>query len=43
MLRAQKLVAYIAEKIESDLIPLYRKNEPEEWLDILCQDKVFRV
>lgn len=37
MLRARKIVAYIAERIESDLIP---EDQPDTWLELLCQEKV---
>lgn len=40
MLRARKVVSYVAERIESALIPSDTKDQPDTWLDILCQDKV---
>ena len=40
MLRARKVVAYVAERIESDLIPKDRKDQPDTWLELLCQEKV---
>jgi len=40
MLRARKVVSYVAERIESDLIPADTRDQPHTWLDILCQDKV---
>lgn len=40
MLRARKIVAYIAERIESDLIPEADKDQPDIWLELLCQEKV---
>jgi WD repeat-containing protein 48 len=40
MLRARKVVAYVAERLQSDLIPADTKDQPDTWLDILCQDKV---
>jgi len=41
MLRARKVLAYIAERLDSDEIPQEAKNQPETWLELLCQDKVF--
>ena len=40
MLRARKIVAYVAERIESDLIPETDKDQPDIWLELLCQEKV---
>jgi WD repeat-containing protein 48 len=40
MLRARKIVAYVAERIESDLIPTEIKDQPDIWLELLCQEKV---
>jgi hypothetical protein len=40
MLRARKVLAYVAERIESDLIPPNSKDRPDTWLEILCQEKV---
>jgi len=41
MLRARKVIAYIAERLESDLIPEKEKDQPDTWLELLCQEKVF--
>jgi WD repeat-containing protein 48 len=41
MLRARKIVAYVAERIESDLIPPEIKDQPDIWLELLCQEKVY--
>ena len=43
MLRARKIIAYVAERIESDLIPETDKDKPDTWLELLCQEKVFTV
>ena len=41
MLRARKVVAYVAERIDVDGIPQETKNlPPDTWLELLCQDKV---
>ena len=41
MLRARKVLTYVAERIESDLIPQAEKDQPDTWLEMLCQEKVF--
>lgn len=41
MLRARKVLAYVAEKIED--LPTYPEHEdlkPEEYLELYCQDQV---
>ena len=43
MLRARKVMTYVAERIESDKIPKGTNEEPETWLELLCQEKVCRV
>jgi hypothetical protein len=43
MLRARKVLAYVAERIDRDEIPQENKNQPDIWLDLLCQDKVPRL
>ena len=43
MLRARKIVAYVAERIESEEIPSDTKEQPHMWLELLCQEKVKRV
>jgi WD repeat-containing protein 48 len=40
MLRARKVVAYVAERLESDLLPKDNKDQPDTWLELLCQEKV---
>jgi hypothetical protein len=40
MLRARKVLLYVAERIESDLIPKEGKDQPDTWLELLCQGKV---
>jgi hypothetical protein len=40
MLRARKIVMYVAERIESEEIPSDIKEQPYLWLELLCQDKV---
>jgi len=40
MLRARKVLAYVAERIESNQIPPETRNQPDAWLELLCQDKV---
>lgn len=40
MLRARKVVSYVGERIESEHIPADTKDQPDTWLEILCQDKV---
>lgn len=40
MLRARKVVAYVTERIDVDGIPPETKNQPDAWLELLCQDKV---
>ena len=42
MLRARKVVAYVAERIVSDLIPKDKMDRPDTWLELLCQEKVHR-
>ena len=43
MLRARKVLAYVAERLGHDDIPQENKNQPDIWLDLLCQDKVPRL
>ena len=43
MLRARKITAYVAERIESDLIPEEDKDQPDTWLELFCQEKVLFV
>jgi WD repeat-containing protein 48 len=43
MLRARKVLAYVAERLDPDEIPQENKNQPDIWLDLLCQDKVPRL
>jgi hypothetical protein len=43
MLRARKVLAYVAERLDPDEIPQENKNHPDVWLDLLCQDKVPRL
>jgi len=44
MLRARKVVAYVAERIETDLIPPNEsKDQPDTWLELLCQEKVCSI
>jgi hypothetical protein len=44
MLRARKVVAYVAERIEADLIPMNEsKDQPDTWLELLCQEKVCSI
>jgi len=38
MLRARKVLTYIAERIESDKIP--QKEPVDSWLELICQEKV---
>jgi len=40
MLRARKIVAYAAERIESEDAPSDTKDPPYLWLELLCQEKV---
>jgi len=41
MLRARKVLAYVAERLDSAEIPQdATKNQPDTWLELLCQDKV---
>ena len=41
MLRARKVLAYVAERIESDRIPQDTKDQPDTWLELICQEKVY--
>ena len=43
MLRARKVLAYVAERLDPDEIPQENKNQPDIWLELLCQDKVPRL
>lgn len=40
MLRARKVLAYVAERIESDRVPQETKDQHDTWLELLCQEKV---
>ena len=40
MLRARKVLFYVAERLESDLIPKEGKDKADDWLELLCQEKV---
>jgi hypothetical protein len=37
MLRARKVLVYVAERIESDRLP---PEAPDDWLELICQEKV---
>jgi hypothetical protein len=41
MLRARKVLVYVAERIESDRLPPEAKDQPDDWLELICQEKVY--
>jgi WD repeat-containing protein 48 len=43
LLRARKVIAYAAERIDSDHIPKDGKEHPDNWLELLCQEKVCTI
>ena len=40
MLRARKVLSYVAERIESEETTQHANEQPDEWLELLCQEKV---
>jgi hypothetical protein len=40
MLRARKVLAYVAERVESERLPPEAKDQPDDFLELICQEKV---
>jgi hypothetical protein len=40
MLRARKVLAYVAERVESERLPPEAKGQPDDFLELICQEKV---
>jgi hypothetical protein len=41
MLRARKVLSYVAERIEFEKISQHLNEQLEDWLELLCQEKVY--
>lgn len=40
MLRARKVLSYVAERLDTDKIPEGKADQADTWLELLCQEKV---
>ena len=40
MLRARKILTYVMDRLDSDLLAEHASQAPSDWLELLCLDKV---